>query len=72
VILMSTGFDAHADDDMADLKVTTEGYAWITRKIKGLADRFCGRRLVSVLEGGYCLERLPELGRNHVAILLED
>jgi len=72
VILMSTGFDAHADDDMADLKVTTEGYAWITRKVKELADRFCGGRLVSVLEGGYCLQRLPELGRDHVAILLED
>jgi acetoin utilization deacetylase AcuC-like enzyme len=71
-ILVSTGFDAHADDDMADLKVTTEGYAWIMRRIKALADQFCTGRLVSVLEGGYCLERLPELGRDHVAVLLED
>jgi len=72
VILVSTGFDAHVDDDMADLKVTTEGFSWIMRKIKELADRFCGGRLVSILEGGYCLQRLPELGRDHVAILLED
>ena len=72
VILVSTGFDAHADDDMADLKLTTEGYAWVMRKIRELADRFCGGKLVSILEGGYCLERLPELGRDHVAILLGD
>jgi acetoin utilization deacetylase AcuC-like enzyme len=72
VILVSTGFDAHADDDMADLKLTTEGYAWVMRKIRELAHRYCGGKLVSILEGGYCLERLPELGRDHVAILLED
>jgi acetoin utilization deacetylase AcuC-like enzyme len=71
-ILVSMGFDALDDDDMADLKVTPEGFAWIMRRIKALADQYCAGRLVSVLEGGYCLERLPELGRDHVAVLLED
>jgi acetoin utilization deacetylase AcuC-like enzyme len=72
LILVSTGFDAHVDDDMADLKVSTQGYSEIIRTIKKLGDRLSQGRLVSVLEGGYCLERLPELGRNHVAVLLED
>ena len=35
-----------------------------------LADQFCHGRLVSVLEGGYCLPRLPELAANHVKVLL--
>ena len=72
VILVSTGFDAHLDDDMAGLEVTTEGFSWMIREIKQLADRFSAGKVVSVLEGGYCLHRLPELGRDHIAILLED
>jgi acetoin utilization deacetylase AcuC-like enzyme len=36
-----------------------------------LAERVAGGRLISVLEGGYCLERLPELAANHVRILLD-
>ncbi len=72
VILVSTGFDAHADDDMADLKVTREGYSKIIRMIKELADRLCHGRIISILEGGYCLARLPELAMNHVAVLLDD
>jgi acetoin utilization deacetylase AcuC-like enzyme len=35
-----------------------------------LADRHAQGRIISILEGGYCLERLPELARNHVEILL--
>ena len=69
-ILLSTGFDAHKDDDMADMELTTEGYARLMRMIMEMADRYCGGKVVSVLEGGYCLERLPELGADHVRILL--
>lgn len=69
-LLLSTGFDAHEDDDMSDVKLSTAGYSWMTRKMVELADRFAGGRLVSVLEGGYCLERLPELAANHVELLL--
>lgn len=69
-ILLSTGFDAHKDDDMADMELTTEGYARLMRMIVEMADRYAGGKVVSVLEGGYCLERLPELGADHVRILL--
>ncbi|MDY6908968.1 MAG: histone deacetylase [Thermodesulfobacteriota bacterium] len=72
VILVSTGFDAHADDDMADLKLSTEAFTQIIRIIKQIADRLCTGRLISILEGGYCLQHLPELARNHVSVLLED
>ena len=69
-ILVSAGFDAHRDDDMSDIKLTTECYSWIMKRLVEKADRYAAGRIISVLEGGYCLKRLPELARNHVEILL--
>ncbi len=71
VIIVSTGFDAHVDDDMADVALTTAGYAWMMEEIIQLGDRFADGKLISVLEGGYCLERLPELAADHVQTLLQ-
>ena len=70
-ILVSAGFDAHRDDDMSDIKLSTEGFSWIMQKIVDMANTYCNGRVVSVLEGGYSLKRLPELAKNHVAILLK-
>ncbi|MGD9009256.1 MAG: histone deacetylase [Desulfobacteraceae bacterium] len=69
-LLVSTGFDAHKDDDMSDIRLTTEGYSWVIHSVLQLAQQHCGGRLISVLEGGYCLPRLPELAANHIKILL--
>lgn len=69
-ILVSTGFDAHQDDDMSDINLTTECFSWIMRTIMQMADTYAGGRVISVLEGGYCLQRLPELAENHIRILL--
>ena len=70
-ILVSTGFDAHIDDDMSDIRLSTEWYTWIMEIIMEMADSYCDGRVISVLEGGYSLKRLPELAKNHVATLLE-
>lgn len=72
VILVSAGFDAHADDDMSDICLSTAGFAWIMENIVDLAERYAGGRLVSILEGGYALNRLPELARDHVLVLLRE
>lgn len=72
VILVSAGFDAHIDDDMSNIKLSTEGFSWIIRKLVEMADKYANGRIISILEGGYVLERLPELIRNHVEILLGD
>ncbi len=72
VILLSTGFDAHVDDNLADINLSTQWFSWMMREIVGMADRYAQGRLISVLEGGYDLNRLPELSKNHVEILLED
>jgi acetoin utilization deacetylase AcuC-like enzyme len=69
-IIVSAGFDAHLDDDMSDTKLSTEFYSWMMQQIVDMANTYSRGRLVSVLEGGYCLSRLPELARHHVEILL--
>ena len=71
IMLVSTGFDAHRDDEMSDIKLTTGGYTWLIQSVLKLARRYCDGRLISVLEGGYCLDRLGELAANHVKVLLE-
>jgi acetoin utilization deacetylase AcuC-like enzyme len=70
VILVSAGFDAHMDDDMSGVKLSTEAFSWIMQEIVDMARIYSKGRLISVLEGGYSLTRLPELAANHVDILL--
>ena len=69
VIIVSAGFDAHVDDDMSDIKLSTKGYTRIMERIVALAELYSNGRVISVLEGGYCLKRLPELAANHVKVL---
>jgi acetoin utilization deacetylase AcuC-like enzyme len=69
MIFFSAGFDAHADDDMAMLGLVDRDYAWVTQKVRTIAERHARGRIVSVLEGGY---NLPALGRSvahHVRVL---
>ncbi len=70
VIIVSAGFDAHVDDDMSDIKLSTRGYTRIMERVVALAELYSNGRVISVLEGGYCLKRLPELAANHVKVLL--
>jgi acetoin utilization deacetylase AcuC-like enzyme len=69
-MLVSTGFDAHCEDDMSGVSLTTEGYSKIMGTIYDAAARHTGGKLISILEGGYLLKRLGELASNHVDILL--
>ena len=71
VVLLSAGFDAHVADDMSDIKLSTEGFSWIMKRLFRMAVQYADGRLISVLEGGYSLDVLPELIRNHVQILLD-
>ena len=70
VVLVSAGFDAHEDDPLAQLTVTTEGFAAATRAVCAFARAMCGGRLVSVLEGGYDLTALGECVTAHVKALM--
>ena len=70
-VLVSAGFDAAKDDLLGRMKVTPEGYAELTRIVKGIAEQHCQGRLVSVLEGGYNLEGLAASVEAHVRVLME-
>ncbi|MDX5361215.1 MAG: histone deacetylase family protein [Alphaproteobacteria bacterium] len=69
-ILLSAGFDAHADDPLADMALSEADFAWATREIMEVAERYCGGRLVSALEGGYDLDALARSAAAHVAALM--
>jgi acetoin utilization deacetylase AcuC-like enzyme len=56
LVLVSAGFDAHADDPLAQMEMTEEGFREIAGRCAAL-----GARVAAVLEGGYNLETLPGL-----------
>jgi acetoin utilization deacetylase AcuC-like enzyme len=70
LILVSCGFDAHARDPLASINLTAQDFGWATRVLMDAADRYCGGRLVSLLEGGYDLQALGESAAAHVAELM--
>jgi acetoin utilization deacetylase AcuC-like enzyme len=67
LLLISAGFDAHADDPLAGLEWQAEDYRWLTER---LCD-FAGGRVVSSLEGGYDLDALAASVAAHVGVLEE-
>lgn len=69
-ILISAGFDAHALDPLADIKLTEDDFFWVTGELKKVAEKQCQGRLVSCLEGGYNLNVLGESVAAHVSALM--
>jgi len=53
LILVSAGYDAHWQDNISNMNVTTMGYARMAKIIKTISDELCPNRLVFTLEGGY-------------------
>lgn len=66
LLLISAGFDGHADDPLANFRLREVDYVWLTQMVVDLADQYAEGRVVSTLEGGY---DLPALGRSAVAHL---
>lgn len=71
LILISAGFDAHADDPLAQLNWQTSDFAWLTERLCDLASKHCQGRVVSTLEGGYDLRALAASVAAHVTVLME-
>jgi acetoin utilization deacetylase AcuC-like enzyme len=72
MVFISAGFDAHRDDDLAQMGLVEADYAWITERIKQVADRHAKGRIVSCLEGGYALGALGRSVAAHVKVLMGD
>ena len=69
MIFISAGFDAHREDDLGQLGLVEDDYAWITTQLKAVADRHAQGRIVSCLEGGYALSALARSVVAHVRVL---
>ncbi len=70
-VLISCGFDSHVNDTLGQLAITSEGFGWMTRFVKEIAETTAKGRLVSMMEGGYTLENLANAGEAHVRALMD-
>ncbi len=70
-VIISAGFDAHRDDPLADLQLSTACFRWMTERLMECAVLHAGGRLLSVLEGGYNLERLGDCVAAHLERLTQ-
>lgn len=71
LVLISAGFDCRKDDLLGDFEVTDNGFVKLTEIMMDIAKRFCGGKLVSVLEGGYNLKGLGLGVEAHLKTLLK-
>ncbi|WP_417412090.1 histone deacetylase family protein [Hoeflea sp.] len=71
LIIISAGFDAHHRDPLAEINLVADDFDWATGKLMDVAGRYCGNRVVSLLEGGYDLVGLAESAAAHVIRLQE-
>ena len=69
--MISAGFDGHIADPLAQLKLGTEDYYEITKRILKTSKKFSNGKVVSILEGGYDLQALQDSTKRHVDALLE-
>ena len=69
MLFVSAGFDAHREDDMGQLGLVEQDYAWLTDRIQAVADRHAQGRVVSCLEGGYALDALARSVEAHLRAL---
>ncbi|MEM9710386.1 MAG: histone deacetylase family protein [Pseudomonadota bacterium] len=71
LVIISAGFDAAAEDPLANLNWSAEDFAWVTNAILDVADEVADGRVVSTLEGGYDLGALGRGMAAHVKELME-
>jgi acetoin utilization deacetylase AcuC-like enzyme len=69
LLLISAGFDAHERDPLARMRLSTAGYAGLTKLLCDAADRHCHGRIVAVTEGGYDLAALKACLDSTIAVL---
>lgn len=71
MIFISAGFDAHREDDLGQMGLVEADFAWITQRIKDVAQRYAQGRIVSCLEGGYTLDALASCVEAHIRVLAD-
>jgi acetoin utilization deacetylase AcuC-like enzyme len=71
MIFVSAGFDAHRLDDLGQLGLNEQDFAWITGRVKDIAQKYAHGRIVSSLEGGYNLDALGRSVEAHLRVLAD-
>ena len=71
-VILSAGFDAHAADPLAQIRLSTGFFSWMTERMLEVAERHAGGRLISVLEGGYDTGALPGCVAAHLGLLCRE
>lgn len=71
-IIISAGFDAHIQDPLGQINLSTDFFAWMTTRMMEKADQHCEGRLLSALEGGYNLNFLPHCIAEHLSVLSQN
>ena len=70
-LLFSAGFDAHIDDPLAQLRLSSEDFYHLTKRTLEISKSMCNGNVVSILEGGYDLRALQDSTKRHVDALIE-
>ena len=68
-IIISAGFDAHQNDPLGQINLSTQFYGWMTQRLMEKADHYAEGRIISALEGGYHLQKLAECMAEHLQVL---
>jgi acetoin utilization deacetylase AcuC-like enzyme len=71
LVLVSAGFDAHADDPLGEMRLSAAAFAAMTADLRTVAEECCRGRIVAVTEGGYDLEGLGTSLDRTIAVLHE-
>jgi acetoin utilization deacetylase AcuC-like enzyme len=66
IVFISAGFDAHAEDDMSQVRLYDNDYRWVSEQLGAVAKQHSKDRIVSVLEGGYDLSSLGRSVAAHI------
>ena len=69
LIIISAGFDGHARDPLANIRLEEEDFEWVTENLVNIAGEYCNGRIVSSLEGGYDLAALSSSVTAHLSAL---
>ncbi len=71
LLFVSAGFDAHFQDGLGNMRWTDDDYVWLAQQIVAIANRHCGGRIISILEGGYNLAALARCAELHIRGLMD-
>jgi len=70
MVLISCGFDSHFRDPLGGMGLTEKGFSRLTELIVKIAEKTCGGKIVSFLEGGYNIQAIATSALAHVRALM--